>query len=43
MSIQVSNKKLHKNPSSGSRVDACGQTDGQILRKKQKLFASNLT
>ena len=33
MSIQVPNIKFHKNTSSGSTVDVCGQTDGQILRR----------
>jgi hypothetical protein len=43
MFIKFSNIKFHKNHSSGNRVDACGQTDGQILRRQETLFAYKWT
>jgi hypothetical protein len=32
--------EFNENPSSGSRVVPCGQTDGQTWRRKQRLFAA---
>ena len=32
---KTSQYKIHINPSSGSRADTCGQTDGRIVRETE--------
>ena len=40
---KYSNIKFHENPSSGSRVVQCGQTDGQENRTKLTVAFQNFT
>ena len=40
-SKNFSNINFHENPSSGSRIVPCGQTDGQTVKTKPKIYFRN--